>query len=87
VVWVLNVVEVLWVVRVMVWNIHSVIDVMLSVLIWLNVSLVVIGVIQFVVSVVVNMVVYVMMRGRVVWMVDNWGSVVHVVVSMQILNV
>jgi hypothetical protein len=60
---------------------------MLSVLIWLNVSLVVIGVIQFVVSVVVNMVVYVMMRGRVVWMVDNWGSVVHVVVSMQILNV
>ena len=56
-------VEVLCVVRVMVWNIHSVIDVMLSVLIWLNVSLVVIGVIQFVVSVVVNMVVYVMMRG------------------------
>jgi hypothetical protein len=63
VVWVLNVVEVLCVVRVMVWNIHSVIDVMLSVLIWLNVSLVVIGVVQFVVSVVVNMVVYVMMRG------------------------
>ena len=60
---VLNVVEVLWVVRVMVWNIHSVIDVMLSVLIWLNVSLVVVGVVQFVVSVVVNMVVYVMMRG------------------------
>lgn len=71
----------------MVWNIHSVIDVMLSVLIWLNVSLVVVGVVQFVVSMVVNMVVYVMMRGRVVWMVDNWGSVVHVVVSMQILNV
>jgi len=63
VVWVLNVVEVLWVVRVMVWNIHSVIDVMLSVLIWFNVSLVVVGVIQFVVSMVVNMVVYVMMRG------------------------
>lgn len=62
-VWVLNVVEVLWVVRVMVWNIHSVIDVMLSVLIWFNVSLVVVGVIQFVVSMVVNMVVYVMMRG------------------------
>ena len=55
-------VEVLWMVGVVVWNIHSMVDVMLSVLNWLNVSLVVIGMVQFVMGMVVNVVINIMMR-------------------------
>ena len=55
-------VEVFWVVRVVVWNIHGMVDVMLSVLHWLNVSSVVIRMVQFVMGVVVNVMVNIMVR-------------------------
>ena len=55
-------VEVFWVVRVVVWNIHGMVDVMLSILNWLNVSPVVIRMVQFVMGVVVNVMVNIMVR-------------------------
>lgn len=81
-----NWVEVLSVVRVVVWDIGSMEDGVLLVIVWINIMLVIISVVQFSVVLMMDVIVDIVVS-LMVFVVHDWLSVVNVVISIVILLV
>lgn len=81
-----NWVEVLSVVRVVVWDIGSMEDGVLLVIVWINIMLVIIRVVQFSVVLMMDVIVDIVVS-LMVFVVHDWLSVVNVVISIVILLV